>query len=253
MDAAAVLARYDAEIRADPAPETGVTSIWADGVLRTEGAYNLIGWWDFPAEATDAIVAREAAHFAGREVEWKLFSHDGPAGLESALAAAGFTPDEPETFLVLDLETHAPPFDPPAGIEARQVSDPAGAADLVAVSDAAFGRSEPWRLEALIARLDDPTQALFVAYDRGAEVSSGRLELAPGRAFAGLYGGGTIPNYQGRGVYRALVAARAAEARRRGHRYITVDARETSRPILERLGFEALATVRGWVLAAADA
>jgi GNAT superfamily N-acetyltransferase len=250
MDAKAVLARYDAEIRADPPPEVGVTRVWAGGVLRTEGAYNLIGWWDFPADAAGAIVGREAAHFAGREVEWKRFSHDGPPGLEAALAAAGFAPDEPETFLVLDLETHAPLFDPPAGIEVRQVTDAAGAADLVAVSDAAFGRSEPWRLETLTARLGDPTQALFVAYDDGVPVSSGRLELAPGKAFAGLYGGGTIPNHQGRGVYRALVAARAGEARRRGHRYLTVDARETSRPILQRLGFEPLATVRGWTLGA---
>jgi GNAT superfamily N-acetyltransferase len=128
------------------------------------------------------------------------------------------------------------------------VADAAGAADLAAVSDAAFGRSEPWRLDALVGRLADPTQALVVAYDAGAPVSSGRLELAPGKVFAGLYGGGTVPNHQGRGVYRALVAARATEARRRGHRYLTVDARETSRPILERLGFEALATVRGWTL-----
>ncbi len=57
-----------------------------------------------------------------------------------------------------------------------------------------------------------------------------------------------MPDHQGRGVYRALVAARAAEARRRGVRYLTVDARETSRPILERLGFQPLATVRGWTL-----
>jgi ribosomal protein S18 acetylase RimI-like enzyme len=248
MDAKAVLARYDAEIRADPPPETGVERVWADGVLRTQGAYDFIGWWDFPAEAAAAITAREAAFFAGRALEWKLYSHDRPAGLEAALAAAGFSPDGPETFLVLDLETHAPPFDPPAGIEVRRVTDAAGAADLAAVSDAAFGRAEPWRLEALLARLDDPTQQLFVAYDGGTPVSSGRLELAPGKAFAGLYGGGTIPNYQGRGVYRALVAARAAAARRLGHRYITVDARETSRPILERLGFEPLATVRGWTL-----
>jgi GNAT superfamily N-acetyltransferase len=250
MDAPAVLARYDAEIRADPPPEAGVERTWVDGVLRTEGAYNFIGWWDFPAEAVRAVVAREAAYFAAKGVEWKLFSHDGPPGLEAVLAAAGFAPDEPESFVALDLEAHAPPFDPPPGIEVRLVTDAAGAADLVAVSDAAFGRSEPWRLAALSARLDDPTQALFVAYDDGAPVSSGRLELAPGKAFAGLYGGGTIPNYQGRGVYRALVAARAAEARRRGHRYSTVDARETSRPILQRLGFEPLATVRGWVLEA---
>jgi hypothetical protein len=92
MDAKAVLAHYDAEIRADPPRETGVERAWVDGVLRTEGAYNLIDWWDFPAEAALAVVAREAAHFAGREIEWKLFSHDGPPGLEAVLAAPPASP-----------------------------------------------------------------------------------------------------------------------------------------------------------------
>ena len=72
----------------------------------------------------------------------------------------------------------------------------------------------------------------------------------PDRAFAGLYGGGTDPVWRGRGVYRAVVAARAAEARARSVRYLTVDALETSRPILQRLGFEPLAQVTGWLLRA---
>ena len=248
MDGPAVLALYDRQIRADPPAEAGVTRSWEQGVLRTEGAYNFIGWWDFPAAAAPQVAAREAAHFAGRDVQWKVYSHDRPAGLDAALAAAGWREDDPETFLVLDMDVDTPPYDPPPGVEVRQVSDHAGIMDLVAVSDAAFGRAEPWRAEQLSSRLEDPTQALFVAYDGGRAVTSGRLELAPGKAFAGLYGGGTVPDYQGRGAYRALVAARAAEARRRGHRYLTVDARETSRPILERLGFQPLAVVRDWVL-----
>jgi GNAT superfamily N-acetyltransferase len=228
----------------------GVERVWADGVLRTIGAYNFIGWWAFGPERVGEIAAREAAFFAGREVEWKVYSHDGPPGLGAALNAAGWADDGPETFLVLDLEETQPPYDPPSGVAVRAVTDETGAADLVAVSNAAFGREEPWRLAQLIGRLEDPTQALFVAYDNGRPVSSGRLELAPGKAFAGLYGGGTVPDYQGRGAYRALVAARAAEARRRGHRFLTVDARETSRPILERLGFKPIATIRGWTLGA---
>jgi ribosomal protein S18 acetylase RimI-like enzyme len=251
MDAAQLLARYDAEIRADPPAEVGVERVWADGVLRTIGAYQFIGWWTFGADETAAAVAREAAFFREKGVQWKVFDHDGPANLTAALAAAGFEEDGPETFLVLDMDAVSPAFDAPPGIEVRAVKDRTGAADLVAVSEAAFGRDEPWRLEQLVGRLDDPTQALFVAYDGGVPVSSGRLELAPGKAFAGLYGGGTRPDYQGRGVYRALVAARAAEARRRGCRFLTVDARETSRPILERIGFEPLTMIRDWVLPAA--
>jgi ribosomal protein S18 acetylase RimI-like enzyme len=248
MDAAAILARFDAEIRADPPPDPSVEHVWADGVLRIVGAYNVIVWWDFPAEATTSIVAREAAFFAGRGVEWKVYSHDRPPGLEAALAAAGFQAEEPESFLALDIGEGGPVIEPPPGVEVREVTEAAGVADLVRVSEAAFGREEPWRFTELVARLGHPNQALYVAYEGDEPISSGRLELAPGRAFAGLYGGGTVPGHQGRGAYRALVAARAAEARRRGVRYLTVDARETSRPILQRLGFQALATVRGWTL-----
>jgi ribosomal protein S18 acetylase RimI-like enzyme len=250
MDAAQILARYDAEIRADPPAEAGFERVWVDGVLRTVGPYNFIGWWDFAAEAAPATAVREAAFFAGKQVEWKVYGHDGPPGLSQALNAAGFEEGELETFLVLDLEAALPRFDPPPGIEVREVLDRQGAVDLEAVSTAAFGREEPWRLGELVRRLGDASQALFVAYDGGVAVSSGRLELGAGTAFAGLYGGGTRPQYRGRGVYRALVAARAAEARRRGHRYLTVDARETSRPILQRIGFEPLSTIRAWTLPA---
>ena len=246
MDRAQVLARFDA-FRADPPPEPGFERRWADGVWRTLGPSNFIIWWDFPAEAAPAIAAREAAFFAGRELEWKVYSHDRPPGLEAALAAAGFVAAESETFVALDLES-APVLDPVVGVDVRVVADAAGLADFLAVNEAAFGHVEPWVAQYIGDRLGNPELAVFVAYDGRRPIASGRLELAPGTAFAGLFGGGVVPDYRGRGAYRALVAARAAEARRRGYRYLTVDARETSRPILQRLGFEALATVRGWTL-----
>ncbi|MFD4043109.1 GNAT family N-acetyltransferase, partial [Streptomyces sp. NPDC058605] len=59
---------------------------------------------------------------------------------------------------------------------------------------------------------------------------------------AGLWGGGTVEGWRGRGLYRALVAHRARAAADRGYRYLQVDAMSTSRPILERLGFEPLTT-----------
>ena len=74
----------------------------------------------------------------------------------------------------------------------------------VAVSAAAFGRDEPWRAEQLAGRLADPTQALYVAYDRGVPVSSGRLELAPGKAFAGLYGDDMVFKLAGQAHAEAL-------------------------------------------------
>lgn len=255
MDAAAILARFDAEMRADPAPEAGLDHVWVDGVLRTLGSYDFIGWWDFPAARLDEIVARESAFLRERGVpaEWKVFSHDRPPGLEAALQAAGWADDGAETLLVLDLDNAAGiDAPPPPGVQVRRVGDMAGIDDSLAVDALAFGRAEPWRRAALELRLQASSLDLYVAYAGGQPISSGRLEMADGRAFAGLYGGGTAPEHRGRGVYRAMVAARADEARRRGVRYLTVDARETSRPILERLGFIPLATIRGWTLNQAE-
>ena len=65
--------------------------------------------------------------------------------------------------------------------------------------------------------------------------------IPPGTEFAGLWGGGTLPEWRGRGIYRALVRYRAELAAQRGYRYLTVDASPDSRPILERLGFIRLA------------
>jgi GNAT superfamily N-acetyltransferase len=251
MDAAAVLAAYDAEMRADPAPVTGVERAWFDGVLRSFGSFDWIDWWDFAPGRAREIAEREAAFFKerARDAEWKVYSHDRPDGLQAALAAAGWTGEEPETLVAFDMNQGTPPADPVAGLEIRAVRDRAGFADFLTVNAAAFGRPARQSVEELEKTLDDPSLAYFVACVEGRPVSSGGLHLAPGRAFAGLYSGGVIPGNRGRGAYRALVAARAEEARRRGYRYLTVGDRETSRPILERLGFEPLATTRGWTLA----
>ena len=52
-----------------------------------------------------------------------------------------------------------------------------------------------------------------------------------------LSGSSVLPEARGRGVYRALVAARWDQAVGRGKPALTVEAGSMSRPILERLGF----------------
>ena len=73
-------------------------------------------------------------------------------------------------------------------------------------------------------------------------VAAGRVEFHAGTEFASLWGGGTLAAWRGRGIFRSLVAHRAALAAERGFRYLQVDALPDSRPILKRLGFVELAT-----------
>lgn len=92
-----------------------------------------------------------------------------------------------------------------------------------------------------------PAVVAVVAPAGGEPVSAARMELVPGARFAGLWGGGTVRDWRGRGIYRALVAHRARIAAARGHRYLQVDASAQSRPVLERLGFVPLTTTTPYV------
>lgn len=260
----------------DPAHEPGVVWRRAGGVLRVIGAWNaVIPCRPLTAATADAVIAEQVAFFRALAtpdhplgaadlpplgddpaIEWKVYGHDLPPGLGARLAAAGFQPEEPETLMVFDLAGGLPgaPAESAKGpaVEIRRVSDRTGLADFVAAAGAAFGRDAAWqagRITQYEGRVTDPAVGLYVAYADGRAVASARAEFPRGRSFAGLWGGGTIPGYRGHGIYRSLVRVRAEEALQRGYHYLRVDARETSRPILERLGFIALTGIVEWRLA----
>jgi GNAT superfamily N-acetyltransferase len=219
-------------------------------VVRSSGLWNVVMYWTLSeSEAVTAVGEQAAfARSAGVELEWKVYGHDGPPGLANVLQHAGFVADPQETFMVLDLAHELPGGAVSDGIEIRQITDAVGVDDFIAVGDAAFGRNHDAKAETYVRSLGDPALTLYVAYRDGCPVSAGRLQMPEARPFASMWGGGTAPEHQRQGIYRALVAHRAREARRRGYRYLTVDAASTSRPILERLGFTPLTDITGFVL-----
>ncbi|MGB6501350.1 MAG: GNAT family N-acetyltransferase [Thermoplasmata archaeon] len=243
-------ALYDAEIRRDPPAIPGTRVERIGPIVRLTGTENIVLYSELRSDNARQVVAEQADFFrrAGGEAEWKVYGHDGPPELESILAEAGFVPEEPETLVILDLEASVPERPSTPGVGVRRVRDALGVRDAVAANEAAFGPSGRKYSAQYAELVEDPNQALFVAYVGDAPIGSGRLELVPGRSFAGLWGGGVAPAHRRHGIYRALVATRAEMAKAAGYRYLTVDARETSRPILERLGFVPLTTTRPWVL-----
>jgi|HubBroStandDraft_1064217.scaffolds.fasta_scaffold01437_3 GNAT superfamily N-acetyltransferase len=250
-----ILALYDQEIRRDPVAEPGYRVERVGPVVRVVGPDGWVIYSDLTDANVRETVASQAEFFrhAGIDVEWKWFGHDRPPGLPAALEAEGFLPEEPETIVVFDLQHDLPRGTLPDDTEIRRVTDASGLRDAEAANTAAFGPPAHPFLAPWTQRLNDPNIGLFVAYVHGTPIASGRVEMIPGRSFAGLWGGGTAPAHRHRGIYRGLVAARAELARASGSRYLTVDARETSRPILERLGFVPLTTTRAWVIRNAPA
>jgi GNAT superfamily N-acetyltransferase len=219
VDTTEILGRFDEQVRRTNDPDgLFVGDGWA-GVLRRP-----------PDRDVERIVDRMRG-ITGH-VEWKYYSHDGPE-LRERLLEAGLEPEDEETVVVAETASIPPP---PADVELRIVTD-----EFVDLAASVFGR-----------RFDLPEKAVaVVAVVDGQAVSGGRVDLEEGTDFAGLFGGITLPEYRGRGLYRATVARRAELARDRGYRWLYSDALPTSRPILERLGFVAITTTTPFVIPAA--
>ncbi|MEU5634841.1 GNAT family N-acetyltransferase [Streptomyces rishiriensis] len=257
MDHAAVLALYDREMREGARPESSDARVEMAGrVVRHiggHGGWSGVLWSDLSAADADAAIAEQIACFGrlGHEFEWKLYGHDRPADLGRRLVAAGFTPDQEETLMVGETSDQLLDVAPPEGVRIVPVTDRAGVELMVEANEKAFGRDGSWLRDLLHARLArDPGELVALVALAGDEpVSSARMELLPGTGFAGLWGGGTVEGWRGRGLYRALIAHRARIAAERGYRYLQVDASDQSRPILERLGFRALSTTTPYVYA----
>ncbi|PAZ09136.1 GNAT family N-acetyltransferase [Streptomyces sp. SA15] len=255
MDHAAVLALFDRDLREGAQPDGPDARIERVGKVIRQVApaqgWNGVVWSDLDAAGADAAIADQIAHYTGlgHAFEWKLYGHDRPVDLGQRLRAAGFTPEPEETLMIGEVADLILDAEPPEGIRVLPVTDRAGV-DLVAdVHEQAFGTDASRLRHQLLARLtDDPdTVVAVVALAGDTPVSAARMELVPGTRFAGLWGGGTVEDWRGRGIYRSLVAHRARAAVGRGYRYLQVDASSQSRPILERLGFHALTTTTPYV------
>ncbi|WP_405885044.1 GNAT family N-acetyltransferase [Streptomyces sp. NBC_01136] len=255
MDHVAVLALFDRDMREGARPDSpGARVERVDKVVRqvgTEQGWNGVIWSDLDESIADAAIAEQMRYFGGlgREFEWKLYGHDRPEDLGKRLRAAGFVAQPEETLMIAELGDLALDAQPPEGVRLLPVTDRAGV-DLVAdVHEQAFGTDSTRMRHQLLAQLtgDENNVVAVVALAGDVPVSAARMEMVPGTRFAGLWGGGTVDAWRGRGIYRALVAHRARVAAERGYRYVQVDATGQSRPVLARLGFEPLTTTTPYV------
>jgi len=252
-DTSRLLAAYDEQLRTD-AETPGAVSVSCHGPLRLvtfTGGRGFITYRDLGGADTETIrrlVPEALAHYQAdpeiSQVEWKTRGHDHAPGLHEALLENGYIADEPESIMVGEARLLAVDVLLPDGVALRRVTEEADVRAMCAMQDEAFGdHVREDMAEALLRRLAlDDGMELWVAEAEGRFVSAGRLEPVHGTNFAGIWGGATRAEWRGRGIYRALTAARARSALHMGKTLINSDSTEYSRPILERSGLVKVST-----------
>ncbi|MCH6168136.1 GNAT family N-acetyltransferase [Pseudonocardia alaniniphila] len=258
MGTTLLLQAYDEQLRTD-AETPGAVSVTRRGPLRLVtfgGGRGFVTYRDLGGADVGEIarlVPEVLTHYQAdpgiERVEWKTRGHDHAPGLHEALVGNGFVPDEPESIMVGNAAalTAEPPL--PEDVTLRRVTEEPDVRAMSAMQDEAFGeRASERTADALLCRLAlGDGMELWVAEAEGRMVGAGRLEPVAGSDFAGLWGGATLAQWRGRGIYRALTAARARSALACGKTLIYSDSTEYSRPILERSGLVKVSTTTPYV------
>jgi hypothetical protein len=246
---------YDAQLRGVTAPG-GSTRVERDGPLT-----RVVGWHrgfvtgprDLGVHGAelDTLIARQRDFYAarGEAVEWKTRAHDLPTDLTERLTAAGFVAEDSETVLIgrsADLAV-----DPvlPEGVTIRPVSARTDLQRIAAMESTVWGEDWSWLADDLAARIGNAPEntVVLVAEARTEVVCAAWLVFKDGVDFGGLWGGSTLKEWRGQGIYRAMVARRAQLAAARDVPYLYVDASADSAPILTRLGLHAVTTTTPYV------
>ncbi|MCS4275865.1 hypothetical protein M2390_001037 [Mycetocola sp. BIGb0189] len=245
------LRAYDLQLRTTPEVRTA-ESVFTLGALTLAifpGGHGFVTYAGLDKTSRASIVQTvndALAFFVERpdivDVEWKTRAHDDAPDLHAVLTRAGFVAEEPESVMIgaltdLILDDPSPAL-AREGITVRRITTEAEVRAMSAMSAEACGEEEDSdRLGELLGELASENGTEFwVALADERIVSAGRLEPVPGTEFVGIWGGSTLHAYRGRGIYRALTAARARSALAAGKRFVHSDSTEFSRPILERSG-----------------
>ncbi|MFF2372737.1 GNAT family N-acetyltransferase [Agromyces sp. NPDC058110] len=256
---ARLLRAYDEQLRTDAETPSAI-AVERLGPLRLvtfAGGRGFVTYRDLggaDAASVADLVAGAVAHYRAMpeisRFEWKTRGHDAAPGLHEALVANGLQADEPESIMIGEAAALIAEVRLPDGVRVRRVVDEPDVRAMSAMQDAAFGDPVSEHMADAILRrlaLDDGMELWVAETADGEIVSAGRLEPVADTDFAGIWGGATLEPWRGKGIYRALTAARARSALERGKTLIHSDSTEFSRPILERSGLVKVSTTRPYL------
>ena len=194
-----------------------------------------------PEETVTAVC--DAARSRGRTTtEWWVAPYVDGDPLVETLLRRGATTTEVSEILACDLSAGLPDIPVPDDVRTMRVSDARTLDDAERVTavvwggDPSSGERRAEQVRVAEGPLDVSEGFRVVAYAEGEPFATAGCQVVDG--VARLWSGCVLPEWRGRGGYRATLRARLAIARDNGAGLALVHARVgTSKPILTRLGF----------------
>ena len=248
MNKSQVIALYDRDQRIEieyPDMRREVTPDVVRHVDTSNSREGIVSYSQLNEANAEERIREQVSYFEniGQNFEWKLYDYDQPDDLKERLGAYGFVVEEAEAIMVLDLADAPELFWQPVFQQVQRITDPEKLSDVLTVERQVWEEDFSWLGEYLGGALrNHPEQmSVYVAYVNDQPASAAWTYFPEHSQFASLWGGSTVSSLRGQGLYTALLAVRAQEARARQVQYLTVDASPMSRPILEKFGFERIA------------
>jgi hypothetical protein len=209
---------------------------------------NFVSFTFATESSLNQVIDKETSYFLpmNQPFTWKVYEHDHLPSLNEKLTAHGFTKDtDPATVMVFDMKNFTSPIEPVNAV-IRRISTRDGLKDIVEVLDGVYGGHNSWVYNRLGLHLQIPGYlSIYAAYVDEKPVSIAWTYFPRGH-FATLYGGTTLAEHRGRGLYTALLKIRLQEIRLRKYPFAVVETGSMSRPIVQKHGFQHLTTVHDY-------
>jgi hypothetical protein len=186
-----------------------------------DGGWSEIAWsnLDETNADVDVEIARQIEYFSarGQSFAWRAYDSDRPSDLGSRLERAGFAHEYTSERLVAEVADIPRDAGLPAGVTLTFDNDERGIDRLIDVHEKVFGSDHSQLRRSLRTQFLQAPQVreLVVAVANGEPIASARIEFLPNRQFASLWGGSMLPEWRGKGLFRALVTHRAGTAAQR--------------------------------------
>lgn len=249
------LQRYQDQIRKRRLSESlGCEIVQNDKLIRYAGSgtgfqQNYVAYANLEAD-TDQKIDEQFDFFSSRDRSWMwtVYDTDSVPDLGLRLEKRGMKVKSVEHLLTLELDRMD--FSPSGEFEISRVETAEQLPQLDELFRLVWDDAFPWVRQVVSNAVINSTVnfEVYLLKKNGKHLSAGWMRLHENTDFASLWGGMTLPEHRGEGLYSEVAKVRCLRAKEKGFKTIWVTTWPSSRNALKSLGFQEQTKITNYVL-----